>query len=98
MPQEMSVFCFSTSAFLASRSSSARSYRRALSIFSAVALFLCWLRSCWQETTIPVGRCVIRTADEVLFTCWPPLPDARNVSMRRSSSRIAISMSSSTTG
>src|SRR4029077_5392381 len=40
LPQEMSVFCLSTSAFFASRSAAARSYRRALSILSAVALFL----------------------------------------------------------
>src|SRR5213592_1150124 len=94
----MSVFCLSTSAFLASRSATARSYNRAFSIFMAVALFLPWLRSCWHDTTIPVGKCVIRTADDVLLTCWPPLPDARNTSIRRSSSLISISISSSTSG
>ena len=31
-------------------------------------------RSFWHETTIPVGRCVIRTAESVLFTCCPPAP------------------------
>src|SRR6266571_5181429 len=98
LPHEMSVFCLSTSAFLASRSATARSYRRALSILSAVALFLNWLRSCWQDTTMFVGRWVMRTAEDVLLTCCPPLPDARNVSMRKSSGLISISMSSSTTG
>ena len=24
---------------------------------------------------MPVGRCVMRTAESVLFTCWPPAPD-----------------------
>src|SRR6266566_4522620 len=75
----MSVFCLSTSAFFASRSATARSYSRAFSIFIAVALFFPWLRSCWHDTTIPVGRWVMRTADEVLLTCCPPLPDARVV-------------------
>src|SRR5260370_31959504 len=75
----MSVFCLSTSAFFASRSSTARSYSRALSILSAVALFLNWLRSCWHDTTIPLGRCVIRTAEDVLLTCWPPFPEAERV-------------------
>src|SRR5207245_1278409 len=98
LPQAISIFCLSTSAFLASRSATARSYSRALSIFRAVALFLNWLRSFWHCTTMFVGRCVIRTADDVLLTCCPPFPDARYTSMRRSSSLISISMSSSTTG
>ena len=34
-------------------------------------------RSFWHCTTIPVGRWVIRTAESVLFTCWPPAPLAR---------------------
>src|SRR5438270_5031255 len=81
----MSVFCLSTSAFFASRSATARSYSRALSILSAVALFLNWLRSCWHDTTMFVGRWVMRTAEEVLLTCCPPLPDARKVSIRKRS-------------
>src|SRR5438876_8516981 len=81
----MSVFCLSTSAFFASRSATARSYNRAFSIFIAVALFFPWLRSCWHETTMPEGRCVMRTADDVLLTCWPPFPDARKTSIRRRS-------------
>ena len=33
-----------------------------------------WERSFWHCTTIPVGRCVILTAESVLLTCWPPAP------------------------
>ena len=28
-------------------------------------------------TTMPDGKCVIRTAELVLLTCWPPAPPAR---------------------
>ena len=44
---------------------------------SAVCLFDDCERSFWHWTTMPVGRCVIRTAESVLFTCWPPAPLAR---------------------
>ena len=47
--------------------------------------FLCCERSFWQLTTIPVGMCVMRTAESVVFTCCPPLPPERYVSMRMSS-------------
>ena len=47
------------------------------SIFQAVARFLCCDRSAWQATTMPVGMWVIRTAESVVFTCWPPAPEAR---------------------
>ena len=40
----------------------------------ALARFWIWLRSFWQETTIPVGRWVIRTAESVVLTPWPPGP------------------------
>ena len=43
---------------------------------------------------MPVGRWVMRTAESVLLTCWPPAPDARMVSMRMSSGRISMSTSS----
>ena len=33
---------------------------------------------------MPVGRWVIRTAESVVFTHWPPGPDERNTSTRRS--------------
>src|SRR5439155_1145695 len=53
-----------------------------------------WLRSSWHCATMPVGKCVMRTADSILFTCWPPAPPARIVSMRKSSGRIWIATSS----
>ena len=40
----------------------------------ALALFLCWLFSSWISTTRPVGRWVIRTAESVVLTDWPPGP------------------------
>ena len=46
-------------------------------VVAALARFLCWERESWHSTTIPVGRCVIRIAESVLLTCWPPAPDAR---------------------
>ena len=58
----------------------------------AVARFLCCERSCWQATTMPDGICVMRTAESVRFTCWPPAPEARKVSMRQSDSLISILM------
>ena len=30
-----------------------------------------------QTTTIPVGLCVMRTAESVVLTCCPPAPEAR---------------------
>ena len=35
----------------------------------ARALFWVCDRSFWHDTTTPVGRCVIRTAESVTFTC-----------------------------
>ena len=49
----------------------------AASICMARSLFWCWLRSFWQLVTIPVGRWVMRTAESVTFTCWPPAPEER---------------------
>ena len=43
----------------------------------ARSLFWCWLRSFWHDTTTPVGRWVMRTAESVTLTCWPPAPDER---------------------
>ena len=45
-------------------------------------------------TTMPLGMCVMRIADSVLLTCWPPAPPERMVSILRSSSLIAMSTSS----
>ena len=60
--------------------------------------FWCWLRSDWTATTMPVGRWVSRTAESVLLTCWPPAPEARYVSTRRSFSSISTLASSGTCG
>ena len=40
-----------------------------------VSLFWNWSRCVWQETTMPVGLWMSRTADDVLLMCWPPAPD-----------------------
>ena len=80
--------------FLRCSSSNSRARR----IFIAIARFLCCERSFWQVTTMSVGRCVKRTAESVLLTCWPPAPDARNVSIRRSAGLMIISILSSTRG
>jgi len=39
--------------------------RRARRMRMACSLFCSWLFSFWQDTTMPVGRCVIRTAESV---------------------------------
>ena len=44
---------------------------------------------------MPLGKCVTRIAESVLLTCWPPAPDARNVSMRRSAGLSSIGSISS---
>jgi len=44
---------------------------------SAFSLFLCCERESWHSTTIRWEECVIRTAESVLLTCWPPAPEAR---------------------
>ena len=79
-----SAFCFSRAA----------SARREASIFIARSLFLYWLRSSWHSTTMPVGRCVMRMALSVLFTCWPPAPEERKVSICRSAGSSSTSTSS----
>ena len=46
----------------------------------ACSRFCSWLFSFWQLTTMPVGRWVIRTAESVVLTLWPPGPeDAEDV-------------------
>src|SRR6266480_2578216 len=81
-----------------SRRSCSSSTSRDLRIRRAVCLLDDWERSFWHWTTIPVGRCVIRTAESVLFTCCPPAPEARYVSIRRSLSSISTSTSSGSSG
>ena len=59
--------------------SSARffSRRRERRIAMALTRFCCWERSSCIATIIPVGRCVIRTAESVVLTPWPPCPPER---------------------
>ena len=64
----------------------------------AVDRFLCCERSPSECTAMPVGRWVMRTADSVLLTCWPPAPPDRMLSMRRSFSSISTLMVSSMSG
>ena len=75
-----------------------RSSRREASTDIACARLRCCERSSWHSTTRPVGRCVMRTAESVLLTCWPPAPDARNVSMRMSAGLIVMSAIGSASG
>ena len=50
----------------------------------ARARFCSWLRSSCMATTMPVGLWVMRTAESVVFTLWPPGPDERYTSIWRS--------------
>src|SRR5208282_1463476 len=50
--------------------------------------------SSWQLTTVLLGRCVMRTAEYVVFTDWPPGPDEQKVSIRMSLASILMSTSS----
>src|ERR1700677_2593614 len=50
--------------------------------------------SSWQLTTVLVGMCVMRTAEYVVLTDWPPGPEEQKVSMRMSLSSILTSTSS----
>ena len=70
-----------------------RSNRRERSTLSALVLFFSCDFSSWQETTRPVGRCVIRTAESVVFTDCPPGPEERKTSIRRSCGSISTSTS-----
>src|ERR1700754_5123691 len=63
-------------------------------MFMAEARFLCCDRESCIITTIPVGIWVMRIADSVLLTCWPPAPCARMVSIFRSSCLMSTSTSS----
>ena len=47
---------------------------------------------------MPLGRWVIRTAESVVLTPWPPGPDDRKTSIRRSFSSISTSSASSMSG
>ena len=56
-------------------------------------MFLCCDFSSWQVTTRLLGRWVMRTAESVVFTLWPPGPELRYTSMRSSFSSIFTSIS-----
>ena len=60
----------------------------------ACSLFCSWLFSFWQDTTTPVGRCVMRTAESVVFTLWPPGPEDLNTSIFSSFGSIVTSIGS----
>ena len=50
---------------------------RARSTVMALARFWIWLFSSCMATTMPVGRWVMRTAESVVLTDWPPGPVER---------------------
>ena len=56
----------------------------------AAARFWIWLFSFCIDTTVPVGRCVMRTAESVVLTDWPPGPLERKTSIFRSFSGISM--------
>ena len=58
----------------ASRSCSASSSSRERSTVIARLRFCSWLRSSCIATTMPVGTWVMRTAESVVLTLWPPGP------------------------
>src|SRR4030095_9026112 len=74
-----------------SRSACRRRERRMRSAFS---LFWSWLFSSWQVTTRRVGRCVMRTAESVVLTDWPPGPLDRYTSTSRSLGSMSMSTTS----
>ena len=39
----------------------------------AIERFLCCDFSCWQRTMMPLGMCMICTAESVVLTDWPPV-------------------------
>ena len=61
---------FNSSAFFFSK-------RRERRMFMALMRFCCWERSSCMATTMPVGRWVMRTAESVVLTPWPPWPPER---------------------
>ena len=67
--------------------------RRDLKTPMAFSRFLICDFSSWQLTTTPVGMCVMRTAESVVLTLWPPLPPERNTSTRRSERLMTRSVS-----
>src|SRR5262249_55238274 len=97
-PHSMSVLAEASLSRSAWRLRSSSSYKRDFRSPIASARLRCCERSFWHCTTMPVGKWVMRTAESVLLTCWPPAPDARYVSIRSSAGLISTSMFSSTSG
>ena len=64
---------------------------------AAARFWICDFSFC-IDTTVPVGRWVMRTAESVVFTDWPPGPLERNTSTRMSFSGISTSCASSMSG
>lgn len=56
---------------------------------AAARFWICERSSC-MVTTMPVGRWVMRTAEYVVFTPWPPGPDEQYVSTRMSVSGMSM--------
>ena len=75
-------------------SRSARSKSRARNTCIARARFCNWLRSSCMVTTRPLGLCVTRTAESVVFTLCPPAADDRYTSTSMSLSSMTTSTSS----
>ena len=82
-----------SAAVAAARFSSSASTSIACRRFIALSRLACWLRSVCDSTTTPLGTWVMRIADSVLLTCWPPAPELRKVSTLRSAGLITISVS-----
>ncbi len=61
---------------------------------AAARFWICDFSSC-MLTTMPVGMCVMRTAEYVVFTDCPPGPELMKMSIFRSFGSISISSSSS---
>jgi hypothetical protein len=72
----LAFFLRLTSRFTSTRLSAPFSATSNFSASSLLAIFRFWLllRVAWLFTTIPVGRCVSWTAEDVLLIFWPPGP------------------------
>ena len=73
---ELAFFFFLISALMATRLCGPLSASSSLSASNRLAIVRFWDRDlvAWDLTTVPVGRCLSWTADEVLFIFWPPGP------------------------
>ena len=81
-------------AYLACSSAVFCSSKRDRSTFMACSLFFCCERPSMQRTIMPLGLCWICTAESVVFTPWPPGPEARQTLITKSSGLISISTAS----